>query len=323
MNRLLIIMYHAIVQRPLAVSDWCFFDERSLRRNLQELTRYFEVTSLEEGISRLSRGEICQPTVAITFDDGFQNNHDVAFPVLLESRIPATIFPVTGLVGTSDTLWFCRLNKAIAGTKLTSFEWNGRTYDLSSNACREASSAKLQEHLKFIPHPEALTVLRRIICELGDDPYEHIDADSPYRMLSRRSIEDMTKSGLIEFGAHTHSHAILRLLPLDRQRSEISKSVAHITEWTGRHCRLFAYPNGRLTDFDHRTVALARAWHFCGRHGCDGIQRCKNLGNGTATMWYRHEWGHLQDQAFLLSTRTVPGQPQTLAQLAPLNWLAV
>jgi peptidoglycan/xylan/chitin deacetylase (PgdA/CDA1 family) len=247
-------MYHAIVRRPLSVADWCFLDEQSLRRHLAELTRHFDVTSLDAGISRLSRGDINQPTVAITFDDGFQNNHDVAFPILLESRVPATIFPVTGLIGTGDTLWFCRLNKAIAGTSLSSLEWSGRTYDLSSNTSRATSSAEIQEHLKDIPHEDALSALEQIIRELGDDPNETIDERSPYRMLSCKSIADMAKTGLIDFGAHTHSHAILRLLPLDRQRSEIDKSITRIAEWTGRPCRFFAYPNGRLTDFDHRTI---------------------------------------------------------------------
>lgn len=40
--------------------------------------------------------------VAITFDDGFQNFYDRAFPVLSRYKLPATVFIVTGYCGRSN-----------------------------------------------------------------------------------------------------------------------------------------------------------------------------------------------------------------------------
>ncbi len=54
---------------------------------------------------------------------------------------------------------------------------------------------------------------------------------------------------LIEFGAHTHRHPILRNESLARREWEISSSIERVSEWTGRPVKLFAYPNGDRADF--------------------------------------------------------------------------
>ncbi len=60
----------------------------------------YRVVPLEEAVELLARGEPLQrPTLAITFDDGFANNLDVAFPELHRRGWPATVFVTTGWLG--------------------------------------------------------------------------------------------------------------------------------------------------------------------------------------------------------------------------------
>jgi peptidoglycan/xylan/chitin deacetylase (PgdA/CDA1 family) len=195
----------------------------------------------------------------ITFDDGFQNNYDICFPILREAGLPATVFLCTGYLDTGGTLWFCRLNRALANTTHHILEWNGVRFDLRGIDARTDTANVLQEKLKELPHPRLLEELSGIALALGDDPECPMEAGSPYRMLNSKAIADMSSSGTIEFGAHTHTHAILSKVSPQECADEIDRSVDLVSQLTGRPCELFAYPNGRVQDYTLETMRALEA----------------------------------------------------------------
>ncbi|HUL22615.1 MAG TPA: polysaccharide deacetylase family protein [Thermodesulfobacteriota bacterium] len=260
-HELTILMYHGTIRSPLAVPDWCFLDEQSFRLQIGSLKKHFEIIALSEAVERMRTGAIKRPTAAITFDDGYQNNFDVAFPILRREKIPATIFLATGLIDTTDTVWHCRLNLALSQTRRPVMDRNGFQFDLSTLNLKAKASAAIQENLKTLPHPQLMATLRNIILDLDGDPDCSIGVNSPYGMLNRNAIAEMVASGLIEFGAHTHQHAILSRLSERERFNEIRRSVDAVYELTGRPCRCFSYPNGRAEDYD---VASIRHLEACG-----------------------------------------------------------
>jgi len=98
-----IIMYHRIDDRAniskLSVSP------ESFERQIRFLKKHdYNVVKLEELSGLMRSGRIPRKTIAITFDDGYENNYIYAFPVLKELDIPATIFIIPALVGIDDYL---------------------------------------------------------------------------------------------------------------------------------------------------------------------------------------------------------------------------
>lgn len=94
-----VLMYHSIDHNDkmtkLSVSPESF--ERQMK--FLHDNRYNAVT-LERIASYIANKEKVPPrTVAITFDDGFYNNYQYAYPVLKKYNIPATIFVITDKVG--------------------------------------------------------------------------------------------------------------------------------------------------------------------------------------------------------------------------------
>lgn len=253
-DELTIIMYHGIIRSPLEVTDWCFVDEISFRMQIEYLRKHFEVVSLSEAVEQMGNGGMKRPTAVITFDDGYQNNFDVAFPILCREKIPATIFLTTGFINTEETVWHCKLNLALAQTRRSHIEWDGFKFDLSTSDFKAKASAAIQDRLKKLEPSRLMTTVRNIILELGNDPDCSIEMGSPFRMLDETAIVEMAGSGLIEFGAHTHHHAILSQLSDKERSSEIRQSINTVCKLTGRPCNCFAYPNGRVEDYNIETI---------------------------------------------------------------------
>lgn len=243
-----VLMYHAFTREPLAVPDWCFVQERSFEEQMAYLKNHCHVIPLKE-VPSLTRENSGPPKVALTFDDGFQSNYDIAWPILKNLGFPATIFLATDFIGSDDTIWFCRINEALSKTPLTTLEWDGITYDLSTQRSRAEAHAAIQDRLKIHQHSQLLAKARQLIQILGDRPEKPIPPGSPYRMLGAAEVREMAASGLVDFGAHTCSHAILSGLSKPEREREITESLAVVERLTGSPCTLFAFPNGRVRDF--------------------------------------------------------------------------
>lgn len=68
--------------------------------------RHFEVIPLGDLVARLESGQDVGGTLAITFDDGYLDNREVAAPILRALGLPATFFITTGFVGTEKVAFW-------------------------------------------------------------------------------------------------------------------------------------------------------------------------------------------------------------------------
>lgn len=96
-----ILMYHSVG------NNGAFFTVRqeSFETQLEYLrTHHFNVVTLSSLLEKIQQGQSLAHTVAITFDDGYKDNYEVAFPLLKKYQMPATIFLTAGFVGGSMKL---------------------------------------------------------------------------------------------------------------------------------------------------------------------------------------------------------------------------
>jgi len=254
-----ILMYHGVVRTPLDVPDWCFVPEQNFLFQMDYLHRNFRVVSLTQAVEDLRANRVNEPTAVITFDDGYQNVYDIAYPILSHFGLNATIFLNTAFVNTSNTVWFCILNQAISETVHQTLSWKGKLYDLSSTTSKARASAELQSALKQLPHDDLLHQLAEIRRTLEIHSPMGVPMNSNFRMLDKHSIAEMLESGLVEFGAHTATHTILTHVDEVRAKHEIASSIRETEMLTGKPCKLFAYPNGKPVDYNEATISFLMA----------------------------------------------------------------
>ena len=68
--------------------------------------RRFEVIGLAELVTLLEQGKPLRGQLAITFDDGYRDNHRVAAPILQQFGLPACFFVTTGFIDSAEVPWW-------------------------------------------------------------------------------------------------------------------------------------------------------------------------------------------------------------------------
>ena len=103
--RLPILMYHSIDYTSDRKDRMTISPEVFAKQMRYLHDNKYNVISLEKAVSYIrDRKRPPAKTVAITFDDGYENNYKYVYPVLKRYNIPATIFIITDFVGTEGFL---------------------------------------------------------------------------------------------------------------------------------------------------------------------------------------------------------------------------
>jgi peptidoglycan/xylan/chitin deacetylase (PgdA/CDA1 family) len=202
------------------------------------------------------RGTIPEKAVIITFDDGYKDNYEIAFPILKKYNAPATIFLATGSIEEKKLFWWDLVNYALFHTEMESIDMDDiGTYQLNSDENKSKAGLNIQEKLKKMDNNKKESVIDELI--------NLTDVNIPEKLgkkyiLSWNEIKKMNKNG-IDFGSHTVNHPILTNISLDEAKWEIENSKSCIEENIGTEVKSFAYPNG---DFNQRISSLVENLGF-------------------------------------------------------------
>jgi len=260
-DQLLIVMYHGILPERRAWDHWCQIPADDFRWQIQFLKHHYEVLPLSEIVRRrLSGHPLPRRCAAITFDDGLRNNYEVAFPILRELNVPATMYLATGYVGTDDLLWQDRLFAEIQSFE--SMELNLSSHNLGDHNWDDAVTRQevfdtLLAAFKRLPVELKDTALADVCQQTGNAGLKN-QTRHDFQLMSWDNAAEMLDSGLVEFGPHTVNHELLSRLSDDQVHSEIADSHSSILENLGSSSPTFAFPNGTEADYDHRVFAALR-----------------------------------------------------------------
>ncbi|MCK4632796.1 MAG: polysaccharide deacetylase family protein [candidate division Zixibacteria bacterium] len=273
-HRLIILMYHGVTDLDIPV--WTQVRLSDFARQMEYVAREYRSTSLEEAIKALkSKGETSDRHVVITFDDGFRNNLQHAYPVLRRLGIPATIFLTTSLIDSvrfKGMLWTDYVTALLLNSKVNTLDANSLglgSLDLNNNDQRMATRAIVCQHLKKLKADEKNRAINNLEQQLGP-----VDMESTCEALAGLSWDEVAlldKEDLVSFGAHTVNHEILTCLPMDVMKQEIIDSKHVIEQHSSKPVTAFAYPNGTRDDFDEHTKAVAASEFGCALTTLEGL----------------------------------------------------
>jgi len=247
-RELSILMFHGFAsgaQQPFENLEHKHLDVEKWRLFARWLARTHRVLPLSEAVACLEKGKsLPDHAVCVTMDDGFSSTFDLAFPILQELQMPASIFLATAFVDEKKPIWVDRVSYSLANA--------GKSY---------AELRSIKNELKNRPQDDIESAVIEIERETGFAmPSRVDDASLPatQRSLDWDQIAKMRDNGLVEFGSHTHTHRILGRCSSEVAAHELRTSKSIIEQRLGGTCDLFCYPNGTPGDFTDATEALVR-----------------------------------------------------------------
>lgn len=264
----LVLCYHRVVERLNAWNGLALpgmeISVEMLEQHLDWLGRHFRIVALDELAVKLEQSPTPQPLAAVTFDDGYSDIFHHAFPLLKRKGIPAGIFVITDLVGTTELPVHERLHALLVEA---SQRWTSTGEGLSDVLGRAVVGFSARERLpKSVADPFSATRflleylpqadLRRVMDSLSAD-----EETGPARRLALPPLNwdmlaEMRDAGMT-IGSHTKTHAFLANEGEERVLEETDGSRRELEKRLGEEVRCFAYPGGSFNRKVVRAVATA------------------------------------------------------------------
>ncbi len=186
--------------------------------------------------------------VAVTFDDGYEDNFRVALPILERFSVPACVFVATRLIGAPEALWWDQV-----GLALFAYWKSGAQAPIPgalpprTHALRRAES-----------YEDARTLISDVLTDLNHASQEERQAavaaakglvpglDLPRTMLSWDELKALKARGMT-IGSHTRNHVPLDELAELQAKEELFGSQADLESELGDAIpRVAALPRGRM-----------------------------------------------------------------------------
>lgn len=252
----MVLGYHAVSPGPLATGrDVERVGSKGFERQLHALVRVGNVVGLGDALAALDAGMRLPPrAVAITFDDGYRDNLELAAPALHRLGLPATFFLAPGFLSRTTVPWWEALAVSVMGSPRRSVTYAGRTCLLGSDDERRAAyrwvSADLKRRAR-LQREERVADLVRELCPGAD-------TSATDSFLDWTGARELAALGF-EIGSHTLTHPILAHEPSPEQSRELRDSRVLLERELSIPVSVVAYPNGTVTDYDEDTKHAVEA----------------------------------------------------------------
>lgn len=278
-----VMAYHRVISRGEAERDYVhsamwvspetFESQLAWMRSIGEVVDYHRVLDFATPNTK--------PLFAITFDDGWLDTYEVAFPILKKHRLPAIVFLVSGAMESGQLFW---PEDVVTKThRITTSAGAQRVLpallDLWPDGVPRPSSLALSpgvlteewvEVLKLVPERERSARIDSYYRRVGADPV-------PLQgyLMSWPQAREMQEAG-IEFGSHSHTHRILKGVPGHEIESEAARSRKLLAERLQADIDAFCYPNARF-DGTEGAILVRCGYRYAFRIDSEPVRRDSNL----------------------------------------------
>ena len=258
-------MYHRIIPYKEAgpgLQAGMYVEPETFKMHLMYLKNRFNIMPLSWLIGQIkydARLNYNKPTCFITFDDGWLDFYKYAYPILVEHKVPVTVFLPTKFIGTDDWFWTDSITKIFV--------------DINNNnikSMRIPSGGIIEKIINYKGSLDdkienAISTLKKYREEYIYDSIMELESilkSSPVKkdrlFFNWDEAREMAESSIVTFGSHTYSHKILTNLNESEVLEELYEAKTKLIDEKAVDGSFipFCYPNG---NYDERIMRLIKS----------------------------------------------------------------
>jgi peptidoglycan/xylan/chitin deacetylase (PgdA/CDA1 family) len=267
-NKRYVFAYHRVVNenkaQELRMQKSMWISPETFANDLEWMSKHGEIVDLDTILDFTHKNST--PLFSITFDDGWIDNYEIAYPILKQYSIPATIFLVTGAIETGNVFWVedflykiaISSNQVYSNNLFAVLRECANKYEIDLTGWRgdvQSIAETFAEQVKPMQTELRKGILNDIYKALGlnTEPMKN-------EILNWDQIYEMSNNG-IEFGSHTHTHEILKYTTPAKAKKELESSREIISDKLFKPVKYFCYPNARYNQDSPKYVKSAGYTH--------------------------------------------------------------
>lgn len=244
-----IVTYHRVTDRNpeeiVSSLNNLFVKVDTFEKQLIFFKKNYTIIRFDGLLDMIERSSVPSNLMLITFDDGYMDFYEHAYPIISKYNVPVTLFIATGKIGSRNEFPFWWDELFYMFNLIKNMESVGIVYSMPDCIC--LLYKEFNNNVKYAfdhvmdtcSDGEIEDILRSV--RKVPKGISHVDLENN-SMLSWEQIKDF--SDLVEVGSHTMHHRNLKFLKETELDKEICESKRDIEERTGKKVTVFSYPNG-------------------------------------------------------------------------------
>lgn len=258
------VIYHRVVSDDASGSTDFDIEKGISASQFEQQMRFLLQHFSPVPASRIQTALRREVQFAVTLDDGYEDNFQVAAPILRKLGIPATFYVVSDFVGTDRLFWWEQIAELMRAPGRTGLDLGEVIPDLCrsddraavlpmrNHAERNYAYEQLCAHIRSGTHESIPAHVKRI-AEYFDVPVR--EQGRRYGLMTWQQLTELVGQGF-EIGGHSANHCNVVGADEAQLRRELVASANTIEAGIDAPVESFAYPYGMFEASNKRVVSM-------------------------------------------------------------------
>lgn len=244
-HRFPVLTYHRIAEPvgpPAFAPELISATPKDFEQQIRTLSRLYRFISLEELLDiRRGQREPKGRSLLVTFDEGYRDFAEHAWPVLRHQGVPTTLFVATAFPDSGGAFWWDDLHHAVSMTsRRDAIRTDAGVFRTRSPHDRAVMLREVHVLTQVLPHRDAMALVRFLLGELDVPPL-------PDDVLGWDELRALARDG-VTVAPHTQTHPRLSRLARPMVVTELVGSLEDLNRELGHAPPVLAYPVGDIDD---------------------------------------------------------------------------